>query len=241
MHTWDYREGATPAFTTRIAVDGSWLIYYVFLCVLYDRARYAYISRAESSFTPSQWKTLLLCNNVAHLLGTGLESAPHIYIFCVLECYLYLLVFIASNIIISMWLWFVSANPAIRTVTIEIWARGRNHYWTWLQRPSLTWDYYKFWIKFYLQRGSYTWFSVADSNMSFERLWSFDSLDSFLQRNIRVEWGFWEWQTEKKYTSCSIRTYVSLDRHVQLARYFNWQTPQQCWSSILYVMLFVGR
>ena len=34
-----------------------------------------YDTRADSSFTPSQWETALLCNNVSHWLGTNLESA----------------------------------------------------------------------------------------------------------------------------------------------------------------------
>ena len=31
--------------------------------------------RADSRFAPSQWETALLCNDVSHWLGTGLESA----------------------------------------------------------------------------------------------------------------------------------------------------------------------
>ena len=31
--------------------------------------------RADSRFQPSQWETTLLCNNVSHWLGVGLESA----------------------------------------------------------------------------------------------------------------------------------------------------------------------
>ena len=30
---------------------------------------------ADSWFSPSQWKTELLCNDVSHWLGTSLESA----------------------------------------------------------------------------------------------------------------------------------------------------------------------
>ena len=33
------------------------------------------LSRADSRFAPSQWQTVLLCNDVSHWLGTNLESA----------------------------------------------------------------------------------------------------------------------------------------------------------------------
>ena len=33
--------------------------------------------RADSRFSPSQWETSLLCNNVSHWLGASLESALH--------------------------------------------------------------------------------------------------------------------------------------------------------------------
>ena len=39
-----------------------------------------WICRADSRFVPSQWETVLLCNNVSHWLGANLESAldyPH--------------------------------------------------------------------------------------------------------------------------------------------------------------------
>ena len=32
-------------------------------------------SRADSRFAPSQWETVLLCNDVSHWLGTSLKSA----------------------------------------------------------------------------------------------------------------------------------------------------------------------
>ena len=35
------------------------------------------IRRADSRFTPSQWETAFLCNNVSHWLGATLESALH--------------------------------------------------------------------------------------------------------------------------------------------------------------------
>ena len=31
--------------------------------------------RADSRFVPSQWETVLLCNDVSHWLGSNLESA----------------------------------------------------------------------------------------------------------------------------------------------------------------------
>ena len=34
-------------------------------------------SRADSRFAPSQWETALLCNDVSHWWGAGLESALH--------------------------------------------------------------------------------------------------------------------------------------------------------------------
>ena len=44
------------------------------------------ISRADSSFVPSQWETALLCNDVSHWLGASLESAlisldPYLWFF----------------------------------------------------------------------------------------------------------------------------------------------------------------
>ena len=33
------------------------------------------VSRADFRFAPSQWETVLLCNNVSHWLGANLESA----------------------------------------------------------------------------------------------------------------------------------------------------------------------
>ena len=35
----------------------------------------AFGDRAHSSFAPSQWETVLLCNDVSHWLGARLESA----------------------------------------------------------------------------------------------------------------------------------------------------------------------
>ena len=33
--------------------------------------------RADFRFAPSQWETVLLCNNISHWLGASLESAQH--------------------------------------------------------------------------------------------------------------------------------------------------------------------
>ena len=135
---------------------------YVVLCVLYERARYTYISRAESRFAPSHWKTTLLCNYVSHWLTASLESAPYTYslimslnVICDIRVH-------NKYHFISAWLWFPSVNPAIRSGTDDIWARGRNHYWTLLQGPSVTWDYYKSSIKLYYCRRQQhvTWASV---------------------------------------------------------------------------------
>ena len=53
---------------------------------------YIYIyARADSRFAPSQWETALLCNDVSHWLGVGLESAmyaeyiPHFLIYYTLS------------------------------------------------------------------------------------------------------------------------------------------------------------
>ena len=53
---------------------------------------YIYIyARADSRFAPSQWETALLCNDVSHWLGVGLESAmyaeyiPHFLIYFTLS------------------------------------------------------------------------------------------------------------------------------------------------------------
>ena len=43
---------------------------------------YMYIYRADSGFVPSQWETLLLCNDVSHWLGASLESALYIFACC---------------------------------------------------------------------------------------------------------------------------------------------------------------
>ena len=39
----------------------------------------ANVCRADSRFAPSQWETALLCNDVSHWLGAGLESALYMY------------------------------------------------------------------------------------------------------------------------------------------------------------------
>ena len=38
---------------------------------------------ADSRFAPSQWETVLLCNDVSHWLGASLESAPQYYNQCI--------------------------------------------------------------------------------------------------------------------------------------------------------------
>ena len=43
-------------------------------------------NRAESRFAPSQWETVLLCNNVSHWVGASLESALIMIILPRLHC-----------------------------------------------------------------------------------------------------------------------------------------------------------
>ena len=40
-------------------------------------AECCHYTRADSKFAPSQWETVLLCNNVSHWLGANQESALH--------------------------------------------------------------------------------------------------------------------------------------------------------------------
>ena len=37
----------------------------------------SHMSGADSRFAPSQWETILLCNDVSHWLGANQESTPH--------------------------------------------------------------------------------------------------------------------------------------------------------------------
>ena len=55
-------------------------------CNIYTTPAWLYFVgyRADSRFAPSQWETALLCNDVSHWLGTNLESALGISLFCAL-------------------------------------------------------------------------------------------------------------------------------------------------------------
>ena len=55
---------------------------YIYICVCVcssvdsqSRAESVITTRADSRFAPSQWETVLHCNDVSHWLGASLESA----------------------------------------------------------------------------------------------------------------------------------------------------------------------
>ena len=51
----------------RVAMNIEWLFFFA-------RFQAGCIIRAVTRFAPSQWQTVLLCNNVSHWLGASLES-----------------------------------------------------------------------------------------------------------------------------------------------------------------------
>ena len=63
-------------FTISCIWQGTRIIAPVMADMLYFSCHGACCYRAESRFAPSQWETVLLCNNISHWLGAGLESAP---------------------------------------------------------------------------------------------------------------------------------------------------------------------
>ena len=57
----------------------SWCLGYFHCLPSQIKLNTVHISRADSRFSPSQWETALLCNDISHWLGANLESALHIY------------------------------------------------------------------------------------------------------------------------------------------------------------------
>ena len=55
-----------------------------------DTKKYIYDFRVDSRFVPSQWGTLLLCNNISHWLGASLESTLVFYHFSKLRRHRYM-------------------------------------------------------------------------------------------------------------------------------------------------------
>ena len=61
---------------------------------------FIYSIMADSKFAPSQWETVLLCNDVSHWLGANLESGLQHCIYIVLTS---IVIVISHTVIVLMW------------------------------------------------------------------------------------------------------------------------------------------
>ena len=66
---WNLKQHKKP----RIQENGYW--YKNIICLSSNSIPFLIDFRADSRFVPSQWETVLLCNDTSHWLGTNLESA----------------------------------------------------------------------------------------------------------------------------------------------------------------------
>ena len=77
--------------------------YYIISNVFIQFAQCTY--RTDYRFTPSQWETALLCNDVSHWLSASLESALYIHIY------------IYTHRTLSPFLFILTTNPTCNTET----------------------------------------------------------------------------------------------------------------------------